>query len=163
MEYIDMAMEVEKQGIDHYSHLADNCQVRELKGIFEFFMREEQRHYEIFDALQKNEKLPDVAHTDVKKRAREVFQQLTADIKSLGVPAIDHGDAYQKALTLEKNSISVYQNMLQEIEDEGFKKQLKFIIEQERFHLLFVQSLMELQRHPYEWLENAEWRHSVDY
>ncbi|MBD3391723.1 MAG: hypothetical protein GF418_06655 [Chitinivibrionales bacterium] len=163
MGFIDMAKQIEQEGIQHYHRLAEETPYREMAGIFEYLAREEQRHYDIFDAWQKKHKAPEIERTDIAQRAKKVFERLTKDIDSLGVAAIDQDDAYYKALTLEKNSVSVYTEMLAKTQSPEQEKQLHFIIGQEESHMRLVQSLMEFQRHPHEWLENAEWHHFDEY
>jgi rubrerythrin len=160
VDFIEMAKQIELEGIEHYRTLAKECQVKELAGIFEYFVRQEQNHYELFDAWGKNRHLPEPSdRDDVVRRAKGVFSELAKDMENLGVPAIDHDDAYDKALSLEENSVSFYRQALEITEDPKRKDELTFVLHQEVRHLRLVESLMQFQRHPHEWLENAEWYH----
>ena len=76
MGYIDMAKQIEQEGIEYYRSLAGTSRIRGLAGIFEFLMREEQRHYEVFDAWQKKERAPEIEVSDVALRAKDLFSSL---------------------------------------------------------------------------------------
>ena len=73
----------------------------------------------------------------------------------------DYYDAYEKALAFENKSAALYESQLSAIEisvaTDGRRTVLKNIIHQERAHALFITCLMEFNRSPGEWLENAEW------
>lgn len=167
MNFLSYAKEIELAGAELYSGLAQKAGVIEVSSIFQFLAREEKRHYEIFDAWQQNSVLPAVEETNLLRYAKESFQKLTEHFKMLGVSVINRDEAYEKALDFEKNSINLYSEALEKIkknlDNEKQRNILKLIIEQERSHEKLIVSLMEFQRHPGEWLENAEWYHLDEY
>ncbi|HMD67895.1 MAG TPA: ferritin family protein [Chitinivibrionales bacterium] len=163
MNMLDLAIEIETEGMKFYAKLAEQTPNREISGIFHFFLMEEKRHHDIFDAWEKNIVAPPLENIHLAAKAGKVFRSLSEGFDRAGVPAIDHEDAYKKALTLEKKSISFYEDMQKDVDDEEQKMVLALIIQQERTHATIINQLMEFQRHPNEWLENAEWNHYEDY
>jgi rubrerythrin len=163
MSMLDFAIEIETEGMKFYAKLAEQTPIREISGIFRFLLVEEKRHCDIFDAWKKNIDAPPLENTGLVGKAAEVFKSLSEGFDRAGVPAIDHEDAYKKALSLEEKSISFYSTLQAEMAHEEQKMVLALIIKQERTHVRIIKQLMEFQRHPYEWLENAEWNHYEEY
>ncbi|MBN1578855.1 MAG: ferritin family protein [Chitinispirillaceae bacterium] len=165
MIFLNFAKEVERKGFEHYTKLADATPVREIAGIFLFLAREEKRHLEIFEAWDKGAAIPSIEDFGISKHAVKAFQILSEHFKTAGTPAINHDDAYEKALEFENKSIRFYTEALNgnAVSDESQKTILESIIDQEKTHARLITSLMEFQRHPGEWLENAEFRHPDDY
>jgi rubrerythrin len=163
MNLLDQARGIEVEGMRFYTDLSQRTADRGIAGIFDFFAREEKRHYEIFDAWKKNVIAPDIDDTGLLGRAEQIFRGLSAHFKTDGVTAINHGEAYKKALGLEEKSISFYNDLSGRLDDEEQRTVLKLIIHQEQAHVKLINRLMEFQRHPNEWLENAEWNHREEY
>jgi rubrerythrin len=163
MDLLDFAKDIEMQGKKHYTVLAERMPIRELAGIFMFFAKEEERHFEIFDAWQKKMKIPPLENAGIIGRAREVFPTLVEKFRTRGIAAVDYEDAYAKALSLEEKSIALYENARDKYQDPGQQALLERIIGQEKLHAQIITSLMEFQRHPHEWLENAEWYHTDEF
>jgi rubrerythrin len=163
MNLLDQAMRIETEGIQFYTELSQKTGAREMAGIFGFFAREEQRHYEIFNAWKNNIKAPDIDDTNVLGKAGDIFRTLAAQFTTAGVPAINHDDVYKKAMRLEEKSIAYYNDISGRLIDEEQRTMLQLIIHQEQTHVKLINQLMEFQRHPNEWLENAEWSHQEEY
>lgn len=165
MIFLSFAKEIERKGFEHYTRLADATQVREIAGIFRYLAREEKRHLEIFESWERGRALPPIENSGISKHATKAFEILSEHFKTAGVPAINHDDAYKKALEFENKSIRFYTEALSgnEVSDESQRTILESIINQEKTHARLITSLMEFQRHSGEWLENAEWHHSEEY
>lgn len=163
MDFLDFAKKIESDGIALYKKLAIECSSEDLAGIFRFLAAEEFRHYEIFDAWQKQIESPDADSTLILGDPEELFKKATVAFSTLGVPAINYSDAYRKALTFEQESLKKYESALDLLDDENEKKQMMVIIEQEKIHVHLLTSLIDFSRHPGEWLENAEISHADEY
>jgi rubrerythrin len=163
MNMLDFAIEIETEGMKFYAKLAEQTPIREISGIFRFFLLEEKRHCDIFDSWKKNIDAPPVENTGLAGKAAEVFKSMSEGFDRAGVPAIDHEDTYKKALSLEEKSILFYGNLQAGMANEEQKVVLELILQQERTHAKIINQLMEFQRHPHEWLENAEWNHYEEY
>ena len=53
MDYLEYAKQIERNGIEYYEKLKNESDTAEVKSIFSFMERQEQRHLEIFEAWQK--------------------------------------------------------------------------------------------------------------
>lgn len=151
--------------MEHYRDLIKSTQPRELAGIFDFLAKEEERHFNLFAAWEKMPELLENDDSAISEYAEKTFLALADHFETVGVPAIDHGDAYKKALEFENKSVQFYTDVLNgnSITNKTQRAILREIIDQEQLHARLIVSLMEFQRHPEEWLENAEWRHAEEF
>lgn len=154
----EFAKDIEVSGKEYYEKLADESAIEELSGVFTFLAGEEQRHYEIFDAMEKGLPAPELKHSGALQNAKDAFNSLASSLQVSEVIE-DSESAYQKALGFEQKSIDLYQKALVDAKDDQQKAALEFIINQEKKHYRIVEAMMEFVRRPKEWLENAEWNH----
>lgn len=165
MNFLHFAKTMELQSSKQYRELADKTQQREIAGIFNFLANEEEKHFKLFDAWEKIENPPPSEDSGISEYAKKIFHALSDHFKTAGVPAIDYDDVYVKALGFENESIQFYKDALngEDVTDKAQRALLEHIIDEEEKHAWLIAALMEFQRHPGEWLENAEWRHSEVY
>ena len=74
MDAWELAKSIEKEGKEYYLKLAKESPEPSLAGVFNFLAKEEQRHYDIFDAMQR--KAP--VHTEPGTASAE-FNHLDED------------------------------------------------------------------------------------
>jgi rubrerythrin len=162
MNFLETAKELELRGMEHYLRLAEMTSVNAVAGIFRFLASEEKRHFGIFDAWSKSVALPEPEKSEAMENTATIFNALTSHFKSGGVPAVNHGELYEKALEFENRSLRFYTDLLKGEEpfDEKQRSVLAAVIDQEQRHVELITSLMEFMRHPGEWIENAEFRHA---
>jgi rubrerythrin len=163
MDFLELAMAIEKEGIDYYTKLADKVKWKDEAGIFLFLAREEKGHYEILNAWQKHFDVPPLENFNILKESKAVFRRLSDHFETYGTPATDYYNAYEKALRLEEKSVAFYKEALIKMESPAQKEVLTKIIEQEKSHVNFLTDMLGFLRHPGEWLENAEWYHLEEY
>ena len=167
MDILEKAGEIETKGEQLYRDMAEKSPVTEIKSIFGFLAGEEKRHYEALQAMRKHTMLPAIEKSSILSDSKAVFKNLSEQFTAPGTIAIDREFALNTALEFENKSVSIYDKAIAELimapENEGSRRVLKQIAEQEKDHVLLIKSLMDFQRHPYEWLENAEWNHLDEY
>ena len=163
MDIIGFAKNIEKEGYEHYRYLSKDTKSKKMAGIFKFLAEEEQKHFTLFDAYQGSLKGPELnENTDIIAKAKSAFKSLSKEINV--IDATDSSEeAYQKAISLEKNSISFYKFALKESGDPEQKKIIQVILDEEMKHLMILRSIVDFAKHPREWLENAEWYHLDEY
>ena len=164
MNFLELAMDIEDEGIRYYMHLSAKTIDKESATIFQYLAKEEQRHYDIFNAWQKKIEAPPIEDTGIFGiDAPTVFKRLMDHFETFGVPAVHYHDAYEKALLFEKKSIAAYTDALTKLDEREQKVMLTKIITQEKSHARFITHMLEFLRHPGEWLENAEWVHHEEF
>ena len=167
MDILGFAKKIEKEGYEHYRELAKTVKSKELAGIFKFLADEEEKHYRLFDAFQGTQYGPiseekDRNNEDIIKKAKAVFKSLSKDINNIA-PEDASEDVYKKAISLEKNSISFYQDALKEDANFAQRKTIEIILDEEIKHLETLKNISDFMKGPKEWVENAEWYHLDEY
>lgn len=142
MSIYEFALKMEQDGRNYYREVAQRCEDEWLKGIFEFLALEENKHYNIFKNMKNKVKELEFSNSDGEK-CLNIFQTKSKEelLKSLSQVQTD---IYVSAAEDEKNSISLYEKMLEEVETEEERTQILSIIEEERKHLKFMQEIIEL-------------------
>lgn len=163
MDLFNVAKQIENDSIRYYTTLAKQTPLRELAGIFAFLANEERCHYELFDSWQKNGCVYPLSDPTMVENLEDMCRKFIIHLKKIDISIIDHYEAYKKALKLEKKSIEFYEYGLELSVAYDQQELLKRIIAEEQIHVKLIESLMEFQRHPGEWLENAEWYHLEEY
>jgi rubrerythrin len=161
MDPFELAKNIELEGKAYYETLAKESPMSALSGIFGFLAKEEQQHYELFDAVQKKKSPGELTAGTVSGEAKRVFAALSSQF-SLPETVYDYSKAYSKALELERKSISTYEDMLGKASSAAHKKILSFLIQEEQKHEHLVEHLLEFVSEPKTFLENAEFNHLND-
>lgn len=158
----EKAKNIETEGREYYTKLAGESSREEVAGIFKLLAQEEQRHYDLFDSLEKHFEVGELPQSTAVKDAKDAFAKMASAFKA--EDAVEDAETtYAKALELERNSIEYYNSILGQLDDGKQKEALKRIIGEEQKHERIVQGLLEFVRRPKEWLENAEFYHLEEY
>ncbi len=162
MDVLEIAKNIEKEGIEHYTELAETTTLKELAGIFKFLADEEQKHYNTFNAYQNSQSEPEFESIDIIAKAKTIFESF-ANVFKTSETIYDYEAAYQKALTLEEKSITFYEELLSKNQDDKQSTIIKFVLEEEKNHKKVIGAIIDFVKRPKEWLENAEWNHLDEY
>jgi rubrerythrin len=156
------AKDIETKGKAYYEELAEKAPVEEVKSVLTVLAGEEQKHYDLFDSLQKGMPPEEAAAANVGKTAKESFEKIA---KEFQVPAglDDAEEAYRKALSIEQTSVEYYTELLGKVEDKLQQSTIETVISEEKRHEKIILGLLEFVRRPKEWLENAEFCHLEEY
>ena len=96
-----------------------------------------------------------------------MFSLLSEQFNAPGTIKIDREYPLNTAMEFENKTLSFYEKAIAEMTispgGEAACQVLKQIAEQEKNHIRLIDSLKDFQRHPHEWLENAEWYHLDEY
>ena len=163
MEIYALAKAIEKKGAEYYRHLANETDLKEIRGVFELLAIEEDNHYKIFEAMERaiSIDVTGVPSTVIEK-AKTVFAALARGVR-MPETLKDSAAAYMKGLDLERESISYYRKAREIAIDVSQKKIIDMIIKQEQSHERFMESMIEFVKRPAQWLEDAEWYHLDEY
>lgn len=154
MNVYDFAMKMELDGKAYYERLAAVTKVTGLRNIFLGLAEDEQKHYEIFQAL-KNQQAPAMAESTALENARNIFEKLVAE-KSVAGSVRDDLDGYQHAMKLEAESFRFYEEVAYHTPDPGVKEILSRIADEERKHFNILQNIFDFVNAPNQYLAWAE-------
>jgi len=167
MSILGYAIEIETKGEQLYRDMAAQSSIQEISSIFRFLAKEERRHYELLQAMNQHTPLPPLEKTSILSDSKAEFKKLTEQFNAPGTIKIDRDYALDTALEFENKSLSLYEKAIAEMtaspQNGNSSLVLRQIMEQEKNHIRLIDSLKDFQRHPYEWLENAEWNHFDEY
>ncbi|MBN1578211.1 MAG: ferritin family protein [Chitinispirillaceae bacterium] len=161
-----LAKSIEVEGKKMYEELARDAPKREIAGVFSALAGEEQRHYELFDKLEKRKPIEAGDHgsvsVDIPKMVDAIRIVLLIDEPAL-TAMNDAETTYKKALVLENSSIILFNKIMKELTDEHQIRIVKVIIDEEKCHIEVIRRLIDFVHRPKEWLENAEVYHYDEY
>ncbi|ACV62422.1 Rubrerythrin [Desulfofarcimen acetoxidans DSM 771] len=139
---IDMAVRIEKAGQKFYSTLAIYEYNEKIKDLLIFLAGEEAKHVKVFENLSnilKNDLLDADSYSndylDYLNCIARTHLLFNIDIEDADFKVDTARETLELALKFERDSITVFQEMLEVVGKNG-KEVLKKLIEQEREHVL---------------------------
>jgi rubrerythrin len=150
MNGLEYAIQMELDGEMFYREQALKNKDNKLNPVFISLAEDEKTHAKIIKEKQAGRE--SLMNKENVNSLKNVFSDATGlDSKE---SASEQINAYRKALEMEKKSIDLYKKLLSESKDD--KDTFKFLIKQEEEHYKLIEEIIEMVRHPDEWVESAE-------
>lgn len=159
MKQIEFAIEMEKDGERFYLDQADKH--KGLRSVFHMLAEDERSHAAILKRRMERAAY-DLEDNRTLEEARSVFAGLPdfhVEIKD--VP--DQLDLYRAGVEMEKESIKLYEDLLEKAETEADKDLYRFLVREEIEHRDILEELVLLVSRPAEWVESAEFGLRTEY
>jgi rubrerythrin len=158
MSIFEFAMQMELDGKAYYEELAAKTEVPQLKKILLEMASDEQKHYNLFKAMNENEggAYDDEQATKVFASASNVFQELKASGEQYTF-SDDIRDAWISARDVEKRAEAFYLQKADEIDDPDQIQVLLAIAKEECKHWTVIDHVISFLDQPSTWIENVEW------
>ncbi len=137
-DLLNVLIELETLGNQHYTKMVSLTQNSNLKSLFERLAIEENAHKEIYSRYlaEKINLVSSTATQEYKEYMDSLLKNNLSLLKSSGeVEAFDQG--YALAITLEKETI-LFLNEMKQIICEGCYEDIEFLLNQERMHLRYL-------------------------
>jgi rubrerythrin len=167
MNILEFAREIETMGGQLYRDMAAQSPIKEIRSIFGFLAREGTLHDEQLEVMSRGPALPALEKSSILGDSKAVFKNLSEQFTRPGTIAIDREFPLGTALEFENKGVTLYENAIAELivgtGNDRSRRVLQQLVEQKKNHVRLIESLKDFQRHPYEWLENAEWYHLDEY
>jgi len=155
-ELMELAIKIEKNGMEYFSAMAEKSANTEVKGIFEYLCREEQSHLDHFveirnklaESRQEPCEIADeyntpemMSYLDAMSDGR-VFPNLVSH-KELAVEIKTDEQAIYHAISFEKDTVLFFGEILSLIgrDDVNFKL-IEELIRQEKIHIARLYTLL---------------------
>ncbi len=145
-ELVNIAIEIEKNGLAFYSTLAQKAATPASKQIFDYLAEQEERHRALFEGMQEGAgKQP----LDALSEEYDAYLKALADgiiftnVKGATLKAMqtqNEDEALEIGIKAEKDSILFYQEM-RELVRQRNRETVGKIVAEERSHLLRLASL----------------------
>jgi rubrerythrin len=155
MNIFDFAMEMEEDGRTYYENLARRTDHPGLQALFIRLAQDEQKHFEIFRALQASGNAPEMQDTEIIAEAKNVFQGLPEEAETLkGI----EGDlaAYRHAMKLESDSFRLYEDIAGKEPNPATRKLLLRIAREEHKHFIVLDNIYHFFNAPNQYLAWGE-------
>jgi len=148
-EIVEMAIQIEKNGKEFYSILADRADNPDASGVFKCLASEEDKHIEVFREIFKSvcvytpkEAYPEEYFAYMNMLAREyVFTQKNTGIKT-AQNIKNYSDGINLGIAFEKDSILFYEGARQVVPEKD-KPIIEKLISEEKDHLAKLSGLKE--------------------
>jgi rubrerythrin len=154
------AEEMELEAFGYYTNLAKETEVREVAGAFTMIAKEEKKHAEMFKQMGIQGSVNTIP--DSTWDPKEVFEKLSKN-SAASSKLVTAVDAYNKIIEREYDSVSYYEGLKKESNDEQDNMALEFIIKEEKKHAKVFESILEFINSPKTWVENAEFNIIEDF
>ncbi len=150
MDILDYAFQMEKDGEKLYLDLAEENKGNSLHTIFISLAKDEAQHAKMVE--DKKSGLIVTLTEGASATVENVFGDVATFEFAGAKPA--QVDVYRAAQDKEKESIKLYRQMAEELEDA--KELADFLIGQEKEHELILDEIVKAVDRPNEWVESAE-------
>ena len=154
MNVLDFAMNMELDGKTYYEKLSTESTEVALKTVFAGLAQDEQKHYEIIQALKAG-RLSTVAESTSLEVAQNLFASLTQD-KALAGSLKDALDGYQHARKIEADSIRFYEDMAKKEDNPDAVCLILMIANEEKKHYNIMDNLCNFVQAPQYYLAWGE-------
>ncbi len=151
LEVTQMAINIERQGVEYYKKAADSSSDESIKAVFNILAEQEKNHVTMFSNLY--DVLKDMENTSddylFDENVSRYFEALTEEQVFKGeelhnTPKITSPKAaVEEGLKAEKNSILFYHEIIKSTKDERVNSILQLIIEEEKKHIVDLNTLMK--------------------
>ncbi len=154
MGLLNQAILQQQEGARYYRQQSDNHAQIALKQVFDLLAEDEKRHEMILQAARDR---PPVQLQDdgTSEKVAVLFGDLQTQQQDIPAP-VAQADVYRAAWDMEKTSVSLYEQLFDQEEDEEYKALYAFLIDQERMHMDIMENLYRFVNRPNEWVESAE-------
>jgi len=161
MTVFDCAIKREEEARLYYEKLAADATVPELKNLFTLLAESEQEHH---DALlkMKEDVGPVKARFKGLQEAECVFRPLL-EKRDRMTDLKEYPDAYQQVLKEEEEGVRFYEDLAAKAQDDGVRKILLMIVDEERKHLSIVDNIYSFVKSPKDFLASGEFSNLKEY
>ncbi|MBE0597065.1 MAG: ferritin family protein [Desulfuromonadales bacterium] len=151
MNVFDFAMQMEVDGKKLYEKLAAGSNDAGLRKIFLLLAADEQKHFEIFQALQQGTQ-PTMQDTTALEESRLIFREAMANkdeiLKTIDVDL----EGYRYAMKLEADSARLYEDAAKRESQQEIKELLLRVAGEEQKHFNILENIYDFFNAPNQYL-----------
>ena len=153
MNIFDFAIKMERDGKAFYEKLAQSSTHPGLQTIFSRLAADEQKHCDIFLALQAGEENLAMADSTALEFSKNVFAALPKDA---GVAVKGDLESYRYAMKIETDSFRLYEDAAKTEKKAGTKELLLKIAAEEHKHYQIIENIYAFINAPNQYLAWGE-------
>jgi rubrerythrin len=164
MDIFTFAMQMEKDGELFYRDLTNKTDNKGIKAILTLLADAEVNHYQILEKMSREADGLILTKDTIFQNVKNIFQQMKDDKDAVNISSdASYVGLYKDALDIESKSKSFYLEKADEVSGQAQKEILLQLAEEEKKHMVLVNTIIEFISRPATWLENAEWYHLDEY
>lgn len=161
MNTMEYAIKMELDGERYYREQAEVNRGNSLYQVCSMLADDEAHHAKILANRQKQQSY-ELPESNILKNTKNVFDGI-GDVAIEWKPIPSQLDFYRIASEIEKQSITLYTELLTKAEDKLDVEVFEYLIGQEKQHFEVLDNMATLLRHTEEWVESAEFGLRKDY
>lgn len=154
MNAIEFAIKMENDGENYYRKQAELNKDNSLNAVCQILAEDERNHAVILHNKMHGMQY-DLISTDIYSVMENIFSDVE-NFKSEFKETASQLDFYRMAMQKEKQSITLYKDLLSKASNEEEKLIFDFLVSQEKEHFNILEELALLLSRPDEWVESAE-------
>lgn len=150
MNIIEFAMKMERDGQAFYEKAAAAAPQPELKEIFLYLAREEERHFAFFKNMHEGDTKAaiKVLGSNTLAKTKNVFVHLIEENGGDVTFGADVRKAWTEALKIEEKAVKLYSEEAKKEKDPERKELLERIAEEERSHVYLIDNMLSFMSDP---------------
>jgi rubrerythrin len=157
-ESISIALEMEKEGYDHYINVARHTRNELAKKTLEAIAAKEIDHMKAIEkfATDVQAAIQMIHPQDKKEYLKPIMDQLQGRLQKEVQVDTDLTKAYEVAMTLEQASAALYTKLAAQTNDPQSKQFFEFLTKEENIHFELLQDTLQYLNHPADWFRYEE-------
>ncbi len=155
-EAVNMAIQLEEDGIKFYTDIAKKTNNEAVKKMFESLADDEVKHIEWIKKLAPDVKNSGEFNENTYRTLKGIFANAPAVVKDEAKATDDDIKAIDIAIDMEVKSRREYQNFADDSNDESVKKLFNTLADIERFHAEVLENSKEYLDSPADWFQQEE-------
>jgi len=159
MNIIEFAMQMERDGQAFYEKAAADAPQPDMKEIFLYLAKEEERHFAFFKSMHEGDaqKAIKVLGSNTMTKTKNVFVHL---IEENGNTTFgdDVRKAWTEALKIEEKAVKLYTKEADKEKDPERKELLQRIAEEERSHVYLIDNMLSFMSDPQTFAESQNYK-----
>ena len=152
MNVFDYAMKMEVDGKAFYEKLAASTSVTGLRKIFRMLAEDEQKHYEIFQALKEETPVGQMKDSGALESSENIFSELLGKERETLREVRADLEGYHYAMKLETDSALLYEGAADKEENPEVKSLLRRIAAEEYKHFTILENIYNFFNAPNQYL-----------
>lgn len=161
MNVFDCAIKRKEDSSKNYEKLATITAVPELKTLFTILAASEQEHRDALEKMKSNLDSEGITFHALQDATCQFTDLL--DQHALMTELKEDYDAYRHVIKEEEDGIRFYKELAAQTENEGARRILLSIADEERKHLSIVENIYFFVESPKNYLANAEFSNLKKY
>ena len=161
MDIFEFALKMELEGEKYYRDLAAKVKYAELKPVLEGLADDEQRHYKIIQAAQKE--IWNYIEADPSLNNIQSIFASNKNKESILTLKKEQIDVYEAALAKEKESVELYLKLKENAVGQEAKMICEKLRHEEEKHVEVIDTIIDMLNHVNDWVEAAEFNHRDTY